>query len=77
MESYPDNKEMFDRRAKEITSFLIIEQVAGKEEMLKLESKNPQLKELGDFIYDRRPQLSPRESLATNVARTSSVSPNH
>jgi hypothetical protein len=30
------------------------------EKMTDLESKNPQLKELGDFIYERAPDSSPR-----------------
>jgi hypothetical protein len=65
------------QESKKIASYFIVKEVVGDEKMKELENKNPELKELGDFIYNRRPQLSPRESLATNVARTSSVSPNH
>jgi hypothetical protein len=39
---------------------LIIKTVVGEEKMTDLESKNPQLKELGNFIYDRAPEPSPR-----------------
>jgi len=58
LKPYSDNTEMYNKKAKEIVSFLIIEQVVGKEEMSKLESKNPQLKELGGLIYNRPQQES-------------------
>jgi hypothetical protein len=75
--STEDGGKLIDKETKEIASYLIIKKVVGDEKMTELENKNPKLKEIGDFIYDRRPQLSPRESLATNVARTPSASPNH
>jgi nucleoside-diphosphate-sugar epimerase len=37
-----------------------VKKVIGEEKMEDLESKNPQLKELGDFVYDRAPEPSPR-----------------
>jgi hypothetical protein len=60
MELYPNNTTIFDQKAKEIASFLIIKTVVGEVKMTGLESKNPQLKELGDFVYDRAPEPSPR-----------------
>jgi hypothetical protein len=38
---------------------LIIKEIVGEEKMEDLESKNPQLKELGNLIYDRAPEPSP------------------
>jgi hypothetical protein len=55
------------QESKKIASYFIVKEVVGDEKMTELENKNPKLKELGDFIYDRRPQLSPRESLAYQV----------
>jgi hypothetical protein len=60
-ESYPDI-EIFNQKAKEIASFLIIKTVVGAEKMKDLENKNPQLKELRDFVYGRVPEASPRNS---------------
>ena len=56
-ESYSDT---FDQKAKEIASFLIVKEIVGEEKIKDLTSKNPQLKELGDFVYDRTPEPSPR-----------------
>jgi len=39
---------------------LIIKEIVGEEKIKDLTSKNPQLKELGDFVYDRAPEPSPR-----------------
>jgi hypothetical protein len=54
-EKYPVIEESkiedFNKKAKEIASYLIVKNVVGEEKMTDLESKNPQLKELGDFIY--------------------------
>ena len=75
--STEDEGKLMDKETKEIASYFIVKEAVGEEKMIELENKNPKLKEMGNFIYDRRPQLSPRESLATNVARTSSASPNH
>ena len=49
----------FNKKAKEIASYLIIKNVVGEEKITDLESKNPQLKELGDLIYGRVPEPSP------------------
>jgi hypothetical protein len=57
---YSSNTNFFDQKAKEIASFFMIKEIVGKEKMKDLESKNPQLKELGDFIYERAPDSSPR-----------------
>ena len=51
---------IFNQTAKEIASFLIIKEIVGEEKMTDLESKNPKFKELGNLIYDRAPQNSPR-----------------
>ena len=50
----------FNQKAKEIASYLIIKNVVGEPKIKDLESKNPQLKELGDLIYGRAPKTSPR-----------------
>ena len=71
--STEDGGKLMDKETKEIASYLIIKKAVGEEKMTELENKNPKLKELGDFIYDRRPQLSPRDSLATNVSRDSPI----
>jgi hypothetical protein len=57
---YSSNTNFFDQKAKEIASFFMIKEIVGKEKMKDLESKNPQLKEMGDFIYERAPDSSPR-----------------
>lgn len=58
-ESYSDTT-IFNQKAKEIASFLIVKKIVGEEKIKDLTSKNPQLKELGDFVYDRAPEPSPR-----------------
>jgi len=51
---------IFDQKAKEISSFLIVKEIVGEEKIKDLTSKNPQLRKLGDFVYDRTPEPSPR-----------------
>ena len=56
-DSYPDIK-IFNQKAKEIASFLIVKNVVGEEKMTGLENKNPQLKKLGDLVYGRVQEAS-------------------
>ena len=66
-ESYSDTS-IFDQKAKEIASFLIVKEIVGEEKIKDLTSKNPQLKELGDISQSSQgsqqdvssPQSSPR-----------------
>jgi hypothetical protein len=50
-ESYSDTT-IFNQKAKEIASFLIVKEIVGEEKIRDLTSKNPQLKKLGDFVLD-------------------------
>jgi DNA-binding transcriptional ArsR family regulator len=72
VEKYPETSE-FNQKAREIASFLMIKNVVGEVKMTDLESKNPQLKELGDFVYGRAPETSPRSARGTS----SEHSPSH
>jgi len=55
-----DNIETLDQKAKEIASFLIVKNVVGEQKMSDLQSKNPQLKELGNLIDVSTPRASPQ-----------------
>ncbi len=54
--------EFLNQKAKEIASYLIVKKVFGEEKIKDLTSKNPQLRELGDFVYDRALNASPEAS---------------
>ena len=41
---------------------MIVKGIVGEEKMTDLESKNPQLKELGDFVYGRVQEASIADS---------------
>ena len=58
-ESYSDTS-IFDQKAKEIASFLIVKEIVGEEKIRDLTSKNPQLRELGDLACEIFPVTSPR-----------------
>ncbi len=65
----------FNQKAKEIASYLIVKKVIGEEKMTDLESKNPQLKELGDLVC-RSPEPSPRSTRGASPEELSGPSPN-
>ena len=54
-----DGGKLMDKEMKEIAGYFITKKVVGEEKMKELESKNPKLKEIGDFIY-KSPQTSPK-----------------
>jgi DNA-binding Xre family transcriptional regulator len=74
VEKYPETSE-FNQKAKEIVSFLMIKNVVGEVKMTDLESKNPQLKELGDLVC-RSPEPSPRSTRGATSEELSGPSPN-
>jgi hypothetical protein len=57
---------LVDEKAKKIASYLLINEVVGVDKMQDLESENPQLKMLGNLIYDRVSKLSPQPSARDN-----------
>jgi hypothetical protein len=72
--AYTETSE-FNQKAKEIASYLIIKKVVGEQKMTDLESKNPQLKELGDLVC-RSPEPSPRSTRAASSGEISGPPPN-
>jgi hypothetical protein len=66
----------FNQKAIEVASYLIVKNVVGEEKMTGLESKNPQLKELGDLVC-RSPEPSPRSTRGASSEELSGPSPNH
>ena len=75
-DSYPDI-EIFNKKAKEIASYLIVKKVIGEEKMTDLENKNPQLKELRNLIYDRAPEPSPGRKRAASSEELSGPPTKH
>ena len=62
-----DNIETLDQKAKEIASFLIVKNVVGEQKMSDLQSKNPQLKELGNLIDVSTPRASPQSTRVDSI----------
>jgi hypothetical protein len=74
LEVYKDTSESkYNKKTKKIASFLIIKEIVGEEKMLDLVHKNPQLKELRDFIYGRVSE--PLPSLQQSDSPSSSLKP--
>ncbi len=63
LELCPNDTAIFDQKAKEIASYFIVKKTFGEEKIKDLESKNPQLIELGDLAVSPEPSReSSRES---------------
>ena len=69
-ESYPDSA-IFDQKTKEIASYFIVKKVYGEEKIRDLESRNPQLKELGYLVFERKPNSQAQQRISSVIAESS------
>ena len=75
-ESYPDSA-IFDQKTKEIASYFIVKKVYGEEKIRDLESRNPQLKELGYLVFERKPNSQAQQRISSVIAESSRADKSH